>query len=411
MRASTYLFPNFGHVLAEGGDSVHIYEPGAEMPVRVITVPKTLKTPRIIAIEPTAMQFAQQGLYRGILDVIKEDDFLSHAVGFDDQEPNRRMAEKGSYDGTLATLDLSEASDRVSNQLVRTMTLDYPMLFGAVQGSRSRSADVPGHGIIRLAKFASMGSALCFPFEAMVFLAVVLLGIERELNAPLCRDLLMKEFRGRVRVYGDDIIVPREYVLSVVDELETFGFRVNIDKSFWTGRFRESCGKEYFDGTDVSITKVRRVLPAGRQDAEGVIAAVSLRNRLYWDGLWQSAAWMDVYLRKLLRAFPNVAPSSPLLGRESALGYEFRKLDPNNHGPLIKGYKVVSEIPVDKLDGTGALHKCLSRNPPVPPELSLFGYQHRKGLAIDAQSVDSEHLERSGRPKRVSIKFGWSSPY
>jgi len=39
-----------------------LLEPGDERPVRVIIVPKTLKTPRVIAMEPTCMQYMQQGL-------------------------------------------------------------------------------------------------------------------------------------------------------------------------------------------------------------------------------------------------------------------------------------------------------------------------------------------------------------
>jgi len=402
--ADEFLIPN-PH-FEEKVQELDIIEPGSETPVRVITVPKTLKTPRIIAIEPTAMQYAQQAVYRSILDMIQEDGFLSHVIGFRDQEPNRRLAMEGSHSGELATLDLSEASDRVSNQHVRALFADYPHLLEAVQASRSRKADVPGHGVIRLAKFASMGSALCFPLEAMVFLTVIFLGIERELSAPLSHEVVVKHFREQVRVFGDDLVVPRDYVLSVVDELSTFGYKVNIGKSYWTGRFRESCGREYYDGQDVSIVKVRSVLPTRRQDANGVISAVKFRNLAYWAGLWKTAAWMDDYLGKLLKHFPNVAPTSPLLGRESALGYQFRKLDPNTHGPLTRGYYVSSESPEDPLDGSGALLKCLLR------------MSSKEGNAVDTMwdqnpalpSVDDEHLERSGRPEHVNIKLGWGSP-
>jgi len=41
---------------------VQLLEPGAERPVRVITVPKTLDSPRIIAIEPSAVQYMQQAV-------------------------------------------------------------------------------------------------------------------------------------------------------------------------------------------------------------------------------------------------------------------------------------------------------------------------------------------------------------
>jgi len=256
-----------------------------------------------------------------------------------------------------------------------------------------------------------MGSALCFPIEAMVFLTVIFLGIERESNTLLSREELIRLYHDRVRVFGDDLIVPRDNVLSVVDELQTFGFVVNISKSFWTGRFRESCGREYYNGQDISIVKVREILPTRRQDASGVISAVSLRNQLYWSGLWKGAAWMDNYLGKLLKHFPNVAPSSPLLGRESALGYHFQRLHPNYHSPLTKGYYVVAKAPRDHLEGPGALLKCLVRTADQGQFLGLTQAKPAVPLGVDVKSVDEEHLERSGRPERVNIKLGWRPPF
>jgi len=390
---------------------VNILEPGSEIPVRVISVPKTLKSPRIIAIEPTCMQYVQQALFDVFRNGIERFYPLSSMVGIDDQEPNRFLACQGSHSGDLATLDLSEASDRVSNQHVHALLAGHPLLLEAVQSCRSRKADVPGHGVIRLAKFASMGSALCFPIEAMVFLTIIFLGIERELSTPLSSHEDIIPYAERVRVFGDDLIVPKDYVLSVVDELSVFGHKVNVSKSFWTGRFRESCGREFYDGHDVSIVKVRSVLPTRRQDASGVISAVSLRNQFYWAGLWQSANWMDGLIRKLLREFPNVTPSSPLLGRESVLGYEFQTIDPRTHSPLVRGWFVHSKPPRDKLDGVGALLKCLSRTDRVPG-FGLPNPEYKPTPPIfDVANVDDEHLERSGRPETVNIKLGRRSPY
>jgi hypothetical protein len=387
-------------------EEVNLLEPGAEIPVRVITVPKTLKTPRIIAIEPAAMQYAQQAVQRSLRDAILEDGFLSRIIGFDDQEPNRLMASQGSHYGDLATLDLSEASDRVSNQHVRAMLENHPELLRMVDACRSRKADVPGHGVIRLAKFASMGSALTFPIEAMVFTTIIFLGIERELSMPLSRRRLFA-YREQVRIFGDDLIVPRDHVLSVVDELHNFGYVVNVGKSYWTGRFRESCGREYYDGHDVSIVKVRAVLPTRRQDASGVISAVSLRNQFYWSGCWQTARFLDDYIQKILKYFPNVSPKSPLLGRESALGYQFQRLHPYTHSPLTKGYMVRARSPQDFLEGEGALLKCLSGTGNY-----RFGLPNRVTRDdIGFVRVDDEHLERSGRPERVDIKLGWGPPY
>jgi len=158
--AGDYLLPSPAHY---GKRAAFTWlEPGDERPVKVTVVPKTLKTPRIIAIEPTCMQYVQQGILDTFLKYYGEDDLLPRLIGFDDQVPNQELAKQGSLLGDLATLDLSEASDRVSNQLVRLLFSPWQHIAAAVDASRSRKADVPGYGTIRISKYASMGSALCF---------------------------------------------------------------------------------------------------------------------------------------------------------------------------------------------------------------------------------------------------------
>jgi len=402
--AGEYLFPSWKHYSFDE-DDVHFLEPDAEIPVKVISVPKTQKTPRIIAMEPTAVQYVQQGLLEVMLEGIRKVDFLRAFLGFDDQEPNQLMAKEGSLNGELATLDLSEASDRVSYQLVRKMMQRFPHLREGIDATRSRKADVPGEGIISLSKYASMGSALCFPIEAMVFLTIIFLGIERELRTSLDRKAI-KSFLGRVRVYGDDIIIPVEYVHTVIELLETYGFLVNSSKSFWTGRFRESCGKEYYDGEDVSIVRVRRMFPTSQQDGRAIISLVSLRNQLYRAGHWQTVEWLDGKIKKMIHHFPVVLPSSPVLGRESFLGYETQKVHRTLHAPLVKGLVVSSRIPQNSIGGSDAL-------------LKVFHQFHRRENAdgahlmphLRATAGGDDHLQRSGRPQSVFTKLRWSSPF
>lgn len=387
-----FLIPNYRYHL-DVLSRVSFLEPGAERPVRVVAVPKTLKTPRIIAIEPTCMQYVQQGLLAKFVEYLESEEILTtrgirvrnHGygyVGFEDQTPNQDLARIGSLTGSLATLDLSEASDRVSNQQVRVMLENFPSLAEGVDSCRSRKADVNGK-VIRLAKFASMGSALTFPIEAMVFATIVMMAVGQELNRPVSEELL-EEFRGQVRVYGDDIIVPSAFAVPVSRLLETFGFRVNSGKSFWTGMFRESCGKEYFRGHDVSIARVRRELPTELAHVEEIISAVSLRNQLYMLGLWSCARWLDNRLLRVLRGhFPLVEETSPVLGRVSvSFGYETQKMSGTLHAPLVKGYRVHSKIPVSKLDGVGALLKCLLKQGDEP-------------------FADSRHLSRGDRKSVV----------
>jgi len=385
-----FLYPNSRYI-SDCYDDVDFLEPDAEIPSRVISVPKTQKTPRIIAIEPSTVQYVQQGILESITRHIRSS-FLNEFIGSDSQEPNQLLAQKGSSDGSLATLDLSEASDRVSAKLVESLLDRNPLSKEAIFACRSQRASVPGGGVISLSKFASMGSALCFPVEAMVFLTITFLAIEKEQGCRFVSKRDFLPFIGRVRIYGDDIIVPIDHVHTVVEQLEHFGARVGRHKSFWIGRFRESCGKDYYDGHDVSIVKVRRNFPSHRQQVAETVSLVSLRNQMYLFGNWKTAAWLDLRIRKILKYFPNVAPSSSALGRITSLGYDCERMDEHLHAPMVKAHVESSVSPRDFLDGPGALLKFFLKRGSDP-------------------RFDGRHLERAGRPRTVRIKTRWVSPF
>jgi len=359
--------------------------PEQEPPVRVITVPKTLKTPRIIAMEPVHMQYVQQGLLEAIVDASKRDNLLSRMITFDDQTPNQRMASMGSVTQDLATLDLSAASDLVSNQLVMEMTKAWPNLYEAVQASRSQAADVNGTRV-NLAKFASMGSALCFPFETFVFVTLIFMAAERASNHQFTRRDI-RQLSGLVRAYGDDLIVPVDIVHEVVATLTSFGLKVNSDKSFWTGRFRESCGKEYYAGHDVSIVKVRRELPARPTHVDELVSAVSFRNQAFAMGMVHTTEFMDKLIGKLI-PFPFVHPNSPVLGRYSwDERFDVHHMCPRLQRPLVKGVVVQSRLPLDEVDSSAALLKFFLKRSDEP--------------------LERGHLRRAGRPSSVKLKAGF----
>ncbi len=407
-----HLIPNHRYHSELAG--LRFLEPGAERPVRVIAVPKTQRTPRIIAIEPASMQYMQQALLGAFRKAVDADDIASSLIGWAEQVPNQHLALEGSRNGTLATLDLSEASDRVSNQHVRGLLRNHPHLSGAVDSCRSRKADVPGHGVIRLAKFASMGSALTFPLEAMVFATIIFVALERKASRPLRRKDI-QSFLGQVRVYGDDIIVPVDCVTLVIEELEAFGLQVNSSKSFWTGKFRESCGKEYYDGEDVSVVRMRSDIPSNRRDVREIVSTVSFRNQLYFAGLWKTARYLDDRLRRII-PLPVVLQSSPVLGRHSFLGYQTDRNCSSLHRPLVKGVVGKSDIPVSRLGDLAALLKCLVLAEHARPSrshelVSIEAGKLRRDLTDLLPGIGDEHLERSGRPRVVGIKLGWHTPY
>jgi hypothetical protein len=370
---------------------INLLEPGDEIPVRVVSVPKTMKTERIIGIEPTCMQYTQQALLQLFASYFKTDDIVSKFICLEDASLNKLAAYQGSVTSELATLDLSAASDSVSNQLVRHLFREYPSIAGSLDACRSRKADVPGFGVQRLAKFSSMGSAVCFPIECIVFLSICFHGIEAQLNRPLLIEDIMS-LVGKVRVFGDDIIVPTTYARSVVNSLQTFGFTVNTEKSFWIGKFRESCGGTFYDGHDVSVVYVRQDLPTQRKHASEIISTVSLRNQFYLAGYWGLARWLDEHLSRLI-PLPTVLPSSRALGRTSFLRrYSVEGWSKTLHVPLVRGCVVSSQLPSDILDGPDALLKFFLKTNDLP-------------------TVDERHLERAGRPRTVGIKTRWVSPF
>lgn len=369
-------------------DHIQFYEPGSEPSVKVVSVPKTAVKARIIAMEPTFKQYAQQALLREMMAVCQNQPI----VDLNSQDHNRDLARRGSENGQFATLDLSEASDRVHLSVVEAVFSRFPHLLAALKATRSATADVPGHGKLSLAKFASMGSAVCFPVESIVFAVSAIDSIEQAANGNSNESSpTMDDIRHTVRVFGDDIIVPTRYVHSVVSGLAAIAARPNPRKSFWTGRFRESCGGEYYAGEDVTVARLRRRLPRSPRDAREVLALIAFRNHLYMRGFWGAVKYLD---EEWLSAFPLpiVEETSPIVGRWSIFQWKAQRFHQDFQSPLVWGLKVLAPPPPSICSEEGMLLKCL-----LPDRFEPF--------------EDVRHLMRAGRPRRVRIKAGWGQPF
>lgn len=277
--------------------------PKNETPMRITLVPKTAKTPRLIAMEPIVNQFVQQGILSLIDEFIGKDPILAGSVSWRDQTRNRRLAQRGSEDGSLATLDLSEASDRLHVVTVHRMLRHHPSLRRAVFSCRSRQADFDGNRIF-LHKFAPMGSALCFAFESLAFMAMSVLGVSRALGLQISRSSV-RSMAKRISVYGDDIIVRTETASQVADTLESFGLKVNRRKSFWTGMFRESCGAEFFRGVDVSVVRLREKFDSSLGVPRNTISWVATQNLFFLKGWFNTSEMMASAIRSVPRCTPS----------------------------------------------------------------------------------------------------------
>lgn len=216
-----------------------------DLPARVLLVPKDSRGPRLISCEPVDFQWIQQGLSQAIVRLVERHPLTRFNVHFTDQQPNGFGALLGSETGKYATLDLNEASDRVSVELVRL--LFPPHIYEYLEACRSLQTVLPSGKVLTLKKFAPMGSALCFPILALTVWAILTAGASDA------------DTREGILVYGDDVIVPTAQAAKAMEQLESFGLKVNRDKSCIKGFFRESCGVDAFKGRNVTPVRIRTV--------------------------------------------------------------------------------------------------------------------------------------------------------
>jgi hypothetical protein len=214
-------------------------------PARLGFVPKTSKTDRTICVEPSLNALGQ----KGIGSYMKKRLGL-YGVNLLDQGVNRSLAERGSVDGSLATVDLSSASDTVAYALV--MSLLPPDWFDLLDRFRSERVEYQGV-VIELEKFSSMGNAYTFELESLIFYALSLSVCEflDIAGGPIFENGRLLSRRWPISVYGDDIIVPTSAIELLYATLKWCGFTVNTAKSYHVGGFRESCGADWMFGFDV----------------------------------------------------------------------------------------------------------------------------------------------------------------
>lgn len=207
---------------------------------RIVTVPKNYKTDRTIAIEPDMNMYVQKGI-----GALMRKRLRFAGCNLDDQARNQRLARVGSVSGRLATIDLSMASDTVSRQIVQRMVREDWL--HALEQCRSPFGVLPSGEKIFYQKFSSMGNGFTFELETVIFLSLALAWTHSH-----------REEVSRVSVYGDDIILPSAVADSFCGLLRFCGFMTNEKKSYWAGPFRESCGKHYHSGHEITPFFVRR---------------------------------------------------------------------------------------------------------------------------------------------------------
>lgn len=205
-------------------------------------VSKTAKTDRSIAVEPLLNGFVQRGA-----EVFLKRKLRKMGLDLRDQRVNQLLSRAGSLGSPnpYCTIDLSAASDSLAIEVVKDLL--PPEWFEFLSDIRSPCYELDNR-TYRYEKFCSMGNGFCFPLETLIF-ASVCYGVDRYVNGKATKDF---------SVYGDDIVVRQNVALLVIEMLRDIGFKVNTDKTFITGPFRESCGSDWYGGQDVRPVHLKK---------------------------------------------------------------------------------------------------------------------------------------------------------
>lgn len=202
---------------------------------RFFTVPKNADYDRGACLSPNVNGFLQLAVgdyirrrLRGVGIHIKAGDGSKVIT----PDLHRQIAKESSLTGSYATIDLQDASNTISKNLITFLLGDWAPLLTDL---REHSVELLDGRILRLEMFSAMGNGYTFELETLVFFA-------------LCKEVVGDGF---VSVFGDDIIVPADMAGDVIAVLRYCGFTTNTQKTFVSGRFRESCGGDFFDGVPV----------------------------------------------------------------------------------------------------------------------------------------------------------------
>lgn len=285
-------------------------------------VPKNYKTDRPIVVEPVLNSFWQKGIGSHVRNLLRQDGLDIKTA----QPLHRDSARRASVSDTHSTIDFSSASDLISLSTVRLLLPDD--WFNLLALFRSDSVELDSGKILHLSKFSSMGNAYTFELETLIFYAIaVACGSEKPL------------------VYGDDVIIEQELSSIFITVCETLGFKVNLEKSYIRGPFKESCGGDYHCGYDVR--------PIFLRDSSTYQSLYAYRNGWYRKGYEELAQKIDTVIPYGAKLVGPISESDGFLIGHS--DFQSRKIKNGHEGLWIQSYQPSKLTVEDPLPGDDVL--------------------------------------------------------
>lgn len=212
---------------------------------KLTAVPKDWDKDRLITVEPCYQSYVQQAVRNCLLESIHAGPLRGSAMDLkhvDGQLRQRALALSASKSGQLATLDLKDASDRISWAAVQAVFPSWVVRLLEL----SRSAFFIDQGVTSPQFiFAGMGNATTFVVETLFFSAYVVAFQKAHGIKPW------------VSTFGDDVICDSRTAEGLLDDDPSGCFVINRLKSFWGSmNVRESCGVFAYKGFDITVPKI-----------------------------------------------------------------------------------------------------------------------------------------------------------
>lgn len=207
------------------------------------TAPKTAVTARGIATQIHGLMLGQKSLGNILRERARESRYridLDNLWAF-----NKAFAEFASVADTFATIDVKVASSTIAYETVyELLPRSWALLLDRWREPETSYLE----SVHTNRKFSAMGNGYTFELESLLFFAIAK------------ASALYKQSKAFVSSFGDDIIIPAIAVTTLTEVFEFFGLTVNTTKSFTEGNFRESCGGDYWRGSDVRPMFLKELL-------------------------------------------------------------------------------------------------------------------------------------------------------
>jgi hypothetical protein len=249
-------------------------------------------------------------------------------------------------------------------------------------------------------KFAGMGNATTFPIQSFAFALVALASMIRVGSKSLSIRKL-EALASNVHVFGDDIVIRREYYPAFAEWIVSCGLKINHGKTFSGGNFRESCGVDAYKGHFVTPVYLRHDPLEASTDPSCYVGVLSTCNQLWLQCMYSTA--------EVLRKAIDRKGFLPLVPKTShGLGYHTRqdvRTIQRWNGTLHR-FEVRTLVPQpvkvkDQLDGMAALMKFFHSSERRDRSNDRFQHMPR------SEAVAEDHLESSVRRFNLNLRKRW----